>query len=66
LQPALTLLAGVVLLRTPSEDMTGGIAANPPSFLAAYALGGLLVALAGLSFSWRMREEEVPAPRPAA
>lgn len=57
--------AGVVLLRMPSEDMTGGLEANPPLFLAAYALGGVLGALGGQGFSTRMRAEAgVPAPRP--
>jgi len=39
LQPALTLPAGIVLLRMASEEMTGGIAANPPSFVRLRARG---------------------------
>ena len=54
----------VVLLRIPTQDMTGGLFLNPPTILAAYALGGVLGALAGLQVP-RLLRVVIPVPKAA-
>lgn len=51
------VLGGLVSLLQggPVENMTGGLADNPPWFLALYALGGVLGGLIGLAFANALR-----------
>ncbi len=59
-------LLSFVLLQLPMEEMTGGLGANPPLFLATYALGGLVGGLGAVyGPAWlrtRVRTPEVRAP----